>query len=597
MTDHEPVLDVRDLSVEYHATSGVVKTVGDVSLTVHPGTIYGIVGESGSGKSTLALSAVGFTSGALRRTTGTSRLGDTDLFELPSKRLRVAWGHDIGYVPQEIGGALHPSFRIGAQFRESLRINRGMGKAESDARAISLLAAAGIPEPARALRRYPHQFSGGQLQRIAIALALAPHPRLLVLDEPTTGLDVTTQQRVTAVLRELVTSQGVAALFISHDIALLSECADQLVVMYAGEVIESGPVRSVLRRPRHPYTRALVDAVPSVSELTVPVGIPGLPPGHVVEGRCGFADRCLYALPTCVEAKPPLEDLAPGHGVRCIRAHELDLVPVSGGERGTTVEQGDPVLEVEALRCVFRAATGSVVAVDGVSFAVHPGRVTAIVGESGSGKSTLGHAIAGALRPTEGRIRLDGRDLPANPSRRTKADRKAIQLIFQSTAGALNPRRKVGTHLRTIAARYLPGSEIDRKRAIDEVLAAVQFSTAMLERYPRELSGGQKQRVAIAAAFLACPRVVICDEITSGQDVSVQAAILETLRDLQQTSGTSVVLISHDLGVVRSMSDDVVVMQAGRVVEAGPTERVFTAPREEYTRSLLAAIPRVETAP
>lgn len=592
----EPVLALRDLSVEYHSSSGVVKTVGDVSLTVSPGTIYGIVGESGSGKSTLALSAVGFTSGALRRTAGSSKLGDVELFELPSKQLRVAWGHDIGYVPQEIGGALHPSFRIGKQFRESLRINRGMDSAEADDRAVSLLSAAGIPEPDRALRRYPHQFSGGQLQRIAIALALAPHPRLLVLDEPTTGLDVTTQQRVTAVLRDLVTSQGVAALFISHDIALLSECADELVVMYAGEVVESGPVRSVLGRPRHPYTRALVDAVPSVAEPKVPVGIPGLPPGHVVDGQCAFADRCPFALPKCVEGKPPLEDIESGHAVRCVRADELELVPTAGGERRTTAAEGDPVLEVEDLRCVYRQSTGSTVAVDGVSFTVFPGRVTAVVGESGSGKSTLGHAIAGALRPADGRIRLDGRELPANPARRTQVDRKAIQLIFQSTAGALNPRRKVGTHLRTIAATYLRVSDAERRRAIDEVLAAVQFSSAMLERYPRELSGGQKQRVAIAAAFLARPRVVICDEITSGQDVSVQAAILETLRDLQQSSGTSVVLISHDLGVVRSMSDDVVVMQAGRVVESGLTERVFTDPREEYTKSLLAAIPRVEAA-
>lgn len=588
-----PILSLSDLSVEYRTSIEDVLALGNVSLEIQPGTIYGVVGESGSGKSTLAMSALGWTTNILNRTGGSSQIDGKNLFDLTPKELRRAWGNSIGYVPQEIGGALHPSYRIRTQFRESLKLNRGMSSEASDARAIELLDAAGLPDPKGALQKFPHQFSGGQLQRIAIALALAPHPELLVLDEPTTGLDVTTQQKVAGVLRDLVAAQNVAALFISHDIALLSEYADVIVVMYAGEIIEVGPSAEILSKPRHPYTRALVDAVPSADEASVPVGIPGLPPGRVVHGKCSFAPRCKFARDICVADKPALLDIGVEHSVRCARVDELQLLKSEATSRPARQAESDVVIEVKDVSCTYRSQGIVTNAVKSASLKLRAGSVAALVGESGSGKSTLGQAISGVRAASSGTIYLDGQVLPVNPKDRTDAQRKDLQLIFQNTGGSLNPRRRVGSHLQHIASKYHKGGRQEQKKAIDEVLAAVQLSPALLDRFPQELSGGQKQRVAIASAFLARPRVVICDEITSGQDVSVQAAILETLAELQHNYGTAVLFISHDLGVVRAISDHVYVLRQGELVESGPTEEVFSAPKHVYTKELLNAVPTI----
>ncbi|WP_063710623.1 dipeptide ABC transporter ATP-binding protein [Rhodococcus opacus] len=589
--DKRPVLDIRGLEVEYRGRDGAVKTVNDFALTATRGVIYGVVGESGSGKSTVGLAGIGWASPQLHRTAGRSAVLGAEILDLPPRRLRKIWGRHVGYVPQEVGGALHPSFRIRQQFRESLRINRGIGKAEADARAIELLEGAGIPEPQAALKRYPHEFSGGQLQRIAIALALAPRPDLLVLDEPTTALDVTTQRIVVEALRKLATEEHVAVLFISHDIALLGEYADELVVMYAGEIVEHGPVASVLSRPRHPYTRALVDAVPSPGRTELPASIPGLPPGRVVEGECAFAPRCSYAAPRCVEEKPALRTVGVDHSARCCRVSELTLDAAT--ELGESVARapGDVILTARDVVVEYNAGNRSRVrAVDKVSLTLRKGNLTAVVGESGSGKSSLGHVIAGLQRPSSGSIEFDGAELPEDPMRRSKLQRRRIQLVFQSTSGSLNPRRSVGDHLHHVAGCFLEPAR--RQAAVEEVLESVQLSSHLLNRYPNELSGGQKQRVAIASAFLADPAVVVCDEITSGQDVSVQAAILETLARMQATHDTAVLLISHDLGVVRAIADDVYVMRGGSVVEQGRTDDLFASPQHDYTRNLMAAAPQ-----
>jgi peptide/nickel transport system ATP-binding protein len=468
-----------------------------------------------------------------------------------------------------------------------------MTRRAADARAVALLESVRIPDPGLALRRYPHEFSGGQLQRIALALALAPEPAVLVLDEPTTGLDVNSQQLVAAVLRRLVEARAVAVLFISHDLALLAEAADDIAVMYAGEIVELGRITAVTGRPRHPYTRALLNAVPSPLAAAVTEGIPGVPPGRVVDGQCGFAIRCDHAVEACRGGVPTLDRLADGRLVRCVRADDLRLAAGGQRRRVGAAAAADPLLEVVELTCGYRTRAGLRTAVSAASLRVPAGSVTALVGESGSGKTTLGRAVAGLLEPLSGEIRLAGVPLPAAPRRRTLEQRHHIQLIFQNPGTSLNPRRTVGDLLRHVAARFVDGDRAARRDAVAATLDAVQLSPGLLDRYPGQLSGGQRQRVAIAAAFVARPRLVVCDEITSGQDVSVQAAILATIADLQHRFGTSVLFISHDLGVVRSIADQLYVMRHGRIVESGPSESVFSSPQDGYTRGLLNAVPAV----
>jgi peptide/nickel transport system ATP-binding protein len=582
------------MTVDYRSAAGDVRVVRDVGFDLHRGRVLGLVGESGSGKSTAALAAIGWTDGGLHRVGGESVLDGVDLCALRPAGVRRFWGKRIGYVPQEIGGALHPAFRIRAQFRETLRINSSIRRRAADGRSVQLLASVNIPEPESALRRFPHEFSGGQLQRIALALALAPDPEVLVLDEPTTGLDVNSQQLVAAVLGQIVQTRDVAVLFISHDLALLAEVADDIAVMYAGDIVETGLVADVLHRPRHPYTRALLNAVPSPLEAIATEGIPGVSPGRVVDGQCGFAARCEHVVDRCLSGVPDLVRVEDDRLVRCVRSHELRLVSTAERRRVAADPAHQPMLDVVDLTCGYRTDAGTTTAVSRVSLRVHPGSVTALVGESGSGKSTLGRAVAGLLEPVSGEIRLGGLTLPPVPRRRTSEQRHHIQLIFQNPSTSLNPRRSVGDHLRHVTSRFVEGDRAARRAALAETLDAVQLTPAVLDRYPSQLSGGQRQRVAIAAAFVARPCLVVCDEITSGQDVSVQAAILATLADLQQRFGTSVLFISHDLGVVRSIADHLYVMQRGQIVESGQSETVFRSPQHPYTRSLLSAVPAVQ---
>lgn len=588
-----PALQVADLSVAYVGRSGPNQTVRDVSFALRAGRICGLVGESGSGKSTAALAAIGWNTATQQRLGGSSELAGKDLFRMNPGELRATWGRRIGYVPQEIGGSLHPTYRIRTQFREALHVNLGLAAAEADRRSIDLLAAARIPDPAGALGRFPHEFSGGQLQRIAIALALVLQPEILILDEPTTDLDVTTQQSVTKILRDLVAREGVAALFITHDLALLAEIADDLIVMYAGEVAEAGPMRDVIRAPQHPYTRALLDAVPSADRAVTPQGIPGMPPGHVVEGRCGFSDRCEFADERGRTAAPPLTIVGNDRFVRCWRAGELALASTQAPARIVGGTATAAVLAVDGLRCAYGTGRNRLVAVQGASLMVQAGGVAALVGESGSGKSSIGRVIAGIIPAEAGQILLDGTPIPMEPRRRTREQRRAIQIIFQNPSGSLNPRRTVGDLLRHIASRFLDGTPERRWESVRETLAAVQLSDSLMDRFPSQLSGGQRQRVAIASAFIVRPRLVICDEITSGQDVSVQAAILRTLTELRERFGTAVLFISHDLGVVRSIADHVYVMRQGEIVDQGPSETLFTTPGHAYTKDLLDAVPSI----
>jgi peptide/nickel transport system ATP-binding protein len=400
-------------------------------------------------------------------------------------------------------------------------------------------------------------------------------------------------------LGQLIRERGLAAIYISHDLALLGAISDELVVFYAGEVVETGPAAALLRNPRHPYTRALLDALPSVRHALRPRGIPGLPPGRVVLEYCSFAARCSYVEDRCNEEHPELAPVGRGRLVRCVRAETLGVLP---SEAAPILEplherQGAPILEVEGLVCEYGHGAGRIVAVDDVTLEVREREVVGLVGESGSGKSTIGRAITGLLAPRTGTIRWQGEALPAS-GQRTPAQHREIQIIFQNPESSLNPRHTVRQLIGRAVALFR--EDVPRSAAADviaDALREVQVDPALMSRYPHQLSGGQKQRVAIARAFVARPRLVICDEIISGQDVSVQATILELVRTMQREHETALLFISHDLAAVRSITQHVYVLQRGRVQEHGATERLFEAPAAEYTRRLLSAVLEPDRTP
>jgi peptide/nickel transport system ATP-binding protein len=586
---------VRDLAVGFRTPAEVVPVVSGVDLSASPGRITGIAGESGSGKTTAVLAAIGYLPGAAVRLGGESYLGDTSILELARDAQRRVWATRISYVAQDAAGSLNPAFRIGSQLREVLQENGGLDREQAGARARELLAAVHLPDPEAMLRRYPHQCSGGQLQRVAIAMAIASEPELVIFDEPTTGLDVTTQAEVVGMLTNLIRSRDMAAVYISHDLALLGAVADELVIFYAGEVVERGPTADILRAPRHPYTRALLDALPSAKRATAPVGLPGFPPGRVVADACPFAPRCAWVIDRCRGHHPDLLPVrSASHLARCFRASEIAAAPPRVGPNGdgmvlAVAPATHPVLALRHVRCAYGKGTLRFEAVKDVSLEIGPGEVVALVGESGSGKSTIGRAIVG-LRPFTGEIELDG--VPLDPAgRRTRDQARAIQLVFQNPDASLNPRQTVETLIGRAVELFRPDvPRRDRRAAVADALAEVRLDPALMTRYPHQLSGGQKQRVAIARAFVARPKVVICDEIVSGQDVSVQAAILELVRTMQERHGTALLFISHDLAVVRSIAQRVFVIHRGALVESGPTTQVFDRPQAEYSRSLLASV-------
>jgi peptide/nickel transport system ATP-binding protein len=602
MSGSEPALEtqdrfiVRDLGVGFRTGSGIVPVVTGVSLEAAPGKIIGVAGESGSGKTTAVLAAIGYQPPSAVRLGGDSRLGDAAIFTLSSEARRQLWARRISYVAQDAASSLNPAFRIGTQLREVLEVNAGLTPKEARVRARALLAAVRLADPDAMLERYPHQCSGGQLQRIAIAMAIACGPDLIVCDEPTTGLDVTTQAEVIQMLVELIRSQRMAAIYISHDLALLGAIADELAIFYAGEIVEIGPTDRVLRGPRHPYTRTLLDAIPSAKRRTTPIGLAGFPPGRVIAESCPFAPRCPWAVDVCRTVHPEL--LPTGHGdhlARCHRSRELAHVLSSSAVRtvvdGRMVEQvGSSLLRLRGLTCSYGRGAARVEAVRDVSLDIGAGDVVALVGESGSGKSTIGRAIVGLVPIERGEIRLDG--APLDPKgRRTPEQARAIQIIFQNPDSSLNPRHTVGTLIgRSLQLFRQDIPRRERPAQIAEALAEVRLDPRLQDRYPHQLSGGQKQRVAIARAFIARPRLVICDEIVSGQDVSVQAAILELVRAMQERYQTALLFVSHDLAVVRSIAQRLYVIQRGQIVESGPTEQVFERPRAAYTRALLASV-------
>lgn len=587
-------LDVEAVSIAYSRPDRSLATVvSQVSLRLERGQVVGLVGESACGKSSLALACMGATIAGGVITGGSVRFGGLDLLTARASTLRRLWGRSLAHVAQDAAGSLNPTMRIGRQLAQPLAVHLDLTKRAVQDRVRGLLDRVGITNPDDAVRRYPHEFSGGQQQRIALALAIACEPRVLILDEPTTGLDVSTQAQIMVLLSRIIADTGCAVLSISHDLTLLSTVADRVLVMYAGEIVESGATQVVWQAPRHPYTAALLAALPSADERRAVRGLAGQPPGTVVSDACSFAERCAHTMPPCVGGQPVLEAIPGGRFVRCVRHDQLDLSP-RADERWTLQSPPDPsaiMLEVDDLWCRYRNQHDH--AVSAMTIDVACGDTVALVGKSGSGKSTLLRAIAGLHPLAGGSIRLRGTPLSPSARRRPREVRRDIQIVFQNPDSSLNPRHTIGEILtRPIRMFRTDVTRRDETRAVAMALDEVGLARGTAERYPDELSGGQRQRVAVARAFAARPALLLCDEVTSALDVSVQATVLELIADLAATFSTAVLFVSHDLAVVRTICRRVVVIQDGRICEDGPTDEVVDQPVHPATRELMAAIPR-----
>jgi peptide/nickel transport system ATP-binding protein len=593
---HDALMEVRELSVGYeHDDGSVLQVVRDVSLRMDRGTIVGLAGESGCGKSTTALAAIGYRPARGHILGGTSSLGGVDLLLLPPSKLRDFWGGRLAYVAQSAALALNPAMTVGRQLAQPLVVHRGLRGRRLQKRQLELLEAVSMPDPEGSLRRYPFQFSGGQQQKIALAIALSCEPEVLILDEPTTGLDVTTQATITALLRRLVTDLDIACLYVSHDLALLATLTDRLAVMYAGELVEEGATEAVVRAPRHPYTQALLSAAPSLHRPGDIVGIPGMPPLGVVDGACSYAPRCPHVIARCRAGSIEVQTAGKGHLARCIRIAAIESAPRIGSGLAVGTAGTEVLLEVDRLLCEYPGARHP--AVGGVSLVVRPAERVGIAGESGSGKSTLLRAIVGLHRPSSGAIRFRNVAVEAHATQRSRALRREIQIVFQNPDSSLNPRHTI----LDIVSRPLrlfrdDVSREEEEHAVLELLDAVRLSSAILARYPSELSGGQRQRVALARAFAARPSVLLCDEVTSALDVSVQASILELIAELSVDMAAAIVWVTHDLAVLRAIATRGYVMRDGVVCDEGNTDEMFDTSDHPYTRELIAAVPDLHAA-
>lgn len=581
------VLQVSDLRVEL---AGQVDVLSGVSFSVAAGEILGLVGESGSGKTTLATALLAHARSGARIVQGRIEVAGQPLLELQGEDLRHARGSLIGYVAQDPATALNPALRIGALLRETLAAHRTGNTSDKDAtqRIEETLRDVGLPTDREFLRRFPHQLSGGQQQRVMLALAFVLRPRLIVLDEPTTALDVTTQAHILATLRRLCKSQGVAAVYVSHDLAVIKDLVDRVLVMYAGRIVESASREALFSHPAHPYTRGLLAAIPDVAQRRELRAIGGHAPapGQRPQG-CGFAPRCSLRRADCSAAEPALQELAPGQQVACLEPHRqpLQLIPVAQSRQVDEVVERPALLEVIGLNVAYDRQV-----LFDVSLRVAPGQCLALVGESGSGKTSLARAVAGLGENAEGQLRYAGQPLSLAARQREAGLRHQIQYIFQNPYRALNPRQTVLQTLSGPLEHFFGAKGVEARQRVEAVLQRVSLPASVADAYPHSLSGGERQRVAIARALICEPRLLICDEITSALDVSVQASILALLRQLQD-EGLTLLFVTHDLGVVRAIADQVLVLKQGRVVEQGVVDGVLDHPQAGYTRTLLEHSP------
>ncbi len=614
-----PVLEVRDLRTYFRTGEGLARAVDGVSFTIEGNSTFALVGESGCGKSVTALSIIQLLGSTGVEASGEILLGGTEITRLTEVEKRRIRGNRISMIFQEPMTSLNPVFTIGNQITEALTLHQGLTRREARRVAVEMFSRVRLPEPEAVFDEYPHRLSGGMRQRVMIAMALCCKPDLLIADEPTTALDVTIQKEIMSLMQELKAEMNTAVLLITHNLALVYNNAETVGVMYAGRIVELAPARELFRNPLHPYTIGLMRSIPGATQrgrrLATITG--SVPPATAYPAGCRFSGRCPREMEGCATVEPRLVSQGQDPVAHLAACHLLDRTfmnsplarPVAAREEErekrasvfSGEEAGEPILEIKNLKTwypvrkgVFKRVKGYVRAVDGIDLTLYQGRTLALVGESGCGKTTAGKTILRLVESTGGSVFFRGRDIMAMTHGELKAMRSKMQIIFQDPYSSLNPRLMVRDIIEEGIRTLMPGlKKPERLSRIREVLDLVGLGAAAMERYPHEFSGGQRQRIGIARALVVRPEFIVCDEAVSALDVSVQAQILNLLKDIQIEYGISYLFITHDLGVVEYIADDVAVMYGGRIVEHGPVEEIFWRPRHEYTKKLLSAVPKM----
>jgi peptide/nickel transport system ATP-binding protein len=609
------VLEVDNLQISYETRKGDVEAIQGVSFKVGEGETVGLVGESGCGKSTIAFGIVNFLGSNGKIVDGSIRFQGNELVGRSQDELKELRGDRIAMVFQDPMQALNPSLRLGEQLAEVLTCHRDISQAEAWERSIQMLKRVNMPDVENVMTRYPHQISGGQQQRIVIAMAMLNNPALLIMDEPTTALDVTVEAAVLDLLEELKQDFNAANIFITHNLGVVARVSDYLCVMYAGQMVESGPLAEIFRNPRHPYTMGLLACVPRLGDsklesLLHPIRGRVPPPVERSKTECIFAPRCDYVTEDCRKARPGFKQITPDHQARCIYALEIDnrirtkKPPKAQAQAPEQTEAPkEDLLSFEKLKVYYPQESNSVVslfglgekrfvkAVDDVSVRIAKGQTLGVVGESGCGKSTLVKGIIGLEAITSGEVEFMGFDASQPVSGRDTKLIQEMQMVFQNPDSTLNPSYSVGFQIARPIKRFKTVPKNQVKGEVIRLLKAVRLPATYYERLPRQLSGGEKQRIGIARALASRPDLIICDEPVSALDVSVQAAVINLLLEIQQVFGSSMIFIAHDLSVVRFFSDDIAVMYLGQIVEIGPADAIYTPPYHPYTEALLSAVP------
>jgi peptide/nickel transport system ATP-binding protein len=605
-----PLLQVEDLHTDIRLKHATVHAVDGVSFSIEAGETLGVVGESGCGKTMTALSIMNLLPTGGHITAGSIKLGGAEITGLSEDAMRNVRGNEIGMIFQDPLTSLNPTMTVGKQIAEAVLLHREVSKEQAMDRAAEVLDLVGLPRVEERINEYPHQFSGGMRQRVMIAMALACEPKLLIADEPTTALDVTIQKQILELIDDLRRRLGMAVILVTHDLGVIAGRADRVAVMYAGRVAETTDTTTLFTNPRHPYTEALFHALPDKAAETRErlYSIPGLPPDLTnPPAGCRFAPRCRYAADRCRAEEPNLRGEHPGHEFAC-------FYPVGSAERGgITVHAdapaavlaeappatGETLLSVQSLvkdfpvtkGAILQRRVGSVSAVADVSFDINRGETLGIVGESGCGKTTLGRLVVGLDTPTEGSINFEGKDLARSSARAYRRERRKIQLMFQDAYSSLDPRMRAGTILREPLVVQGIGNRAEQQQRVREILDHVGLPASAVDRYPHEFSGGQRQRLGFARALILSPELIVADEPVSALDVSIQAQVLNLMRDLQRQLGLTYLFISHDLAVVRYLANRIGVMYLGKLVEIGPADEVYLTPAHPYTRGLIDSAP------
>jgi peptide/nickel transport system ATP-binding protein len=607
-SERETLLSVDSLDVKFEVADGTIHALRDVSLAIQQGETVGLAGESGSGKSTLALAIVRYLDANGWVDDGSITFEGEDLLAASPTELRSIRGNRIAHVAQNPARSLNPSMTIGAQIRETIELHQDIGSSEeATERVHEVLEQVNLPNPAAIADRYPHELSGGQQQRALLAIGLSCNPDLLILDEPTTGLDVTTQAKFLDLVEDLKAEYDAGILLITHNLGVISEIADRVNILYAGEMLEKGPVDEVFTAPANPYTQALLATTPEIAENKEVKPIPGrIPELDAIPDGCIFADRCEFATEECRTGDVDMATVSEesDHESRCLHWQDVLDNPIEVAEKSATQRTpGEPILTINDLSKYYDEGGfitnligdhDPVKAVNDVSLDIHEGEAVGLVGESGCGKSTLGRTLLKLHEVTSGSIEYDGTDIDSLSKQELNEFRSECQIIFQDPEASLNPNRTVREILERPLKLFTDQSDAERRERAEELLEQVNLGSDIVDKKPHELSGGQQQRVAIARAFAADPSLIVLDEPVSSLDVSVQASILNLLEDLCEEYGTSYLLISHDLSVIEAICDRVAVMYLGEIIETGSTEQIFEPPYHPYTRALLSSIPTLD---